>query len=91
VTWPLARLAAALRSVGLAIEAPHAAWCLLGTDTAVLATRRAALGRVQVILPWGPSDDLHLWGRRHPRIEVRREQLTPLTPAAVTVLLASPR
>jgi hypothetical protein len=88
MTWPLARLAASLRSVGLAIEAPHAAWCLLGTVDVVMACRRDGALSVQVLVPMGAPDDLALWGRRHPRWTVRRDLLTPLTPAAAAVLLA---
>lgn len=88
MTWPLAHFAAALRAVGLALAAPHAAWCLYGEAHLVLARRRKGPRQVSVILPMGPPDDLVLWGRRHPQVLARRDQLTPLTPAAVTVLLA---
>lgn len=88
MTWPLANLAAALRGVALALSAPHAAWCALGTAQPVLATRREGADRVVVLLPWGASDDVKLWGARHPRMLVRRAHLTPLTPAAAAVLLA---
>lgn len=88
MTWPLAYFAAALRAVGLAIEAPHAAWCLLGDASPVLACRPDGTRMVRVVLPMGAPDALALWGRRHPKVLARRDHLTPLTPAAVTVLLA---